>query len=105
LRRVALLNPELLGVSLIALVLIRTNQHDEGWLEQFRNAVNELPEIVTASRMSGDLDYMLRVRVSSVADYDNFYKRLIQRLPMYDVSASFVLEEMKDTTQLPLSNA
>jgi len=105
LRRVALLNPELLGVSLIALVLIRTNQHDEGWLEQFRNAVNELPEIVTASRMSGDLDYMLRVRVSSVADYDNFYKRLIQRLPMHDVSASFVLEEMKDTTQLPLSNA
>ncbi len=105
LRKVALLNPDLLGLPLVALVQIRTNQHEQGWLEKFRQAVNEMPEVVTAWRMSGDLDYMLRIRVNSVAGYDAFYQRLIKRVPMNDVSASFVLEELKDTTELPLDQA
>ena len=103
LRRVALLNPEKVGLPLVAIVQVRTNQHEAGWLEQFRAAVLDMPEIVAAWRMSGDLDYVLRVRVESVAGYDDFYQRLIKRVPMSDVSASFVLEEMKDTTELPLS--
>jgi len=102
LRRVALLNPDLLGLSLIALVQIKTNQHEKNWLKLFRQTISEMPEIVSAWRMSGDLDYMLRVRVNSVSDYDEFYQRLIKRIPMNDVSASFVLEELKDTTKLPL---
>lgn len=101
--RVALLNPHLLGLPLVALVLVKTNQHEEGWLKQFRKAVTEMPEVVSAWRMSGDLDYMLRVRVASVEGYDEFYKRLIKRVPMHNVSASFVLEELKDTTELPLN--
>ena len=105
LRKVALLNPDLLGLPLVALVQVRTNQHEEGWLEKFRQAVIEMPEVVTAWRMSGDLDYMLRIRVNSVAGYDAFYQRLIKRVPMNDVSASFVLEELKDTTELPLDQA
>ena len=64
--------------------------------------VAEMSEISGAYRMSGDLDYLLRVRVSSVADYDRFYQRLIQKLKAADVSASFVMEEIKDTTELPL---
>ncbi len=101
-RRVALLDPKKVGLPLVALVQVRTNRHEAGWLEQFRDAVMEMPEVVAAWRMSGDLDYVLRVRVDSVAGYDAFYQRLIKRVPMSDVSASFVLEEIKDTTELPL---
>lgn len=100
--RVALVNPELVGLPLVALVIVKTNQHEANWLEQFRAAVLAMPEIVAAWRMSGDLDYMLRVRLSSVAGYDVFYQRLISQVPMRDVSASFVLEEIKETTVVPV---
>lgn len=102
LRRVALLNPHRLGLPLVAVVQVKTNQHETAWLDQFRKAIADMPEVVSAWRMSGDLDYMLRVRVGSVEGYDEFYKRLIKRVPMHNVSASFVLEELKDTTELPL---
>ena len=102
LKRVALLDPEQLGIPLVALVQVRTNQHEENWLTRFRETVLEMPEVVAAWRMSGDLDYVLRVRVNSVAGYDAFYQKLIKRVPMSDVSASFVLEELKETTELPL---
>lgn len=100
--RVALLDAEQLGLSLIALMLIRTNQHEADWLASFKETVLTLPEIVTAWRMSGDLDYVLQVRVESVKGYDTFYQKLITHVPMSDVSASFVLEEIKNTTELPL---
>lgn len=100
--RVALLDAEKTGVPLVVLVLVRTNQHEPEWSKQFRTAVAAMPEVVSAWRMSGDLDYMLRVRVASVAGYDAFYQRLIAEVPMSDVSASFVLEELKDTTLIPL---
>lgn len=100
--KVALLDAEQLGLSLIALMLIRTNQHESQWLAAFKDTVLNLPEIVTAWRMSGDLDYVLQVRVESVKGYDTFYQKLITHVPMSDVSASFVLEEIKNTTELPL---
>jgi len=101
--RVALLDAEKLGLPLVALVLVRTNEHESEWLERFRTVVLCLPEVVAAWRMSGDLDYVLRVRVASVAGYDAFYQRLITQVKMSDVSASFVLEEIKETTALPIS--
>jgi Lrp/AsnC family transcriptional regulator len=52
--------------------------------------------------MSGDLDYLIRTRVADMADYDRLYQLLIARVPMGDVSASFVMENIKDTTALPL---
>ncbi|MFK7854617.1 MAG: Lrp/AsnC family transcriptional regulator [Granulosicoccus sp.] len=100
--RVALLDAEMLGLPLVALVLVRTSNHEDSWLERFRTTVLNMPEVVATWRMSGDLDYVLRVRVSSVKGYDAFYKRLIAEVPMGDVSASFVLEEIKETTELPI---
>ncbi|PID61852.1 MAG: transcriptional regulator [Gammaproteobacteria bacterium] len=101
-RRVALLNAEALSLGLTALVLIRTREHDEEWLSLFREIVRDTPDIVGAYRMSGDLDYLLRVQVGSVADYDRFYQRLIGRISIADISASFVMEELKETTELPV---
>lgn len=99
--RVALVNPEALDLGLSVFVLIRTNEHAPDWLERFSKAVKAMPEIVGAHRMSGELDYVLRVRVSDMKDYDRFYKRLISRVPISDISASFVMDDIKDTTALP----
>ena len=101
-KRVALVDPDAVGLGLSVFVLIRTNRHDPDWLAAFDKAVRALPEIVGAHRMSGDLDYVLRVRIGSVRDYDAFYQRLIARVPISDISASFVMDDIKDTTELPV---
>jgi Lrp/AsnC family transcriptional regulator len=100
--RVALLDAAAVGCGLTAVVLVRTNAHDDAWMARFDRAVRSMPEVVGAYRLAGDLDYMLRVRVADVPAYDAFYKRLIAKVPLSDVSASFVMEEIKDTTALPL---
>ena len=100
--RVTLVDPSSVDLCLSVFVLIRTNAHEPEWLKAFDRAVRDLPEIVGAHRMSGDLDYVLRVRVASVKDYDRFYHRLISRVPISDISASFVMDDIKDTTELPI---
>lgn len=87
------------------LIRIRTSQHSAKWAEAFRDTVRALPEIVGAYRTSGEVDYILRARVPDVAAYDRLYQRLIARVDMVDVAASFVMEEIKDTTEVPLGYA
>ena len=100
--RVALVDPAKTGAPLTAIVLIRTNAHEHGWMEQFQSTLRALPEVVGAWRMTGDLDYVLRVRLADVPAYDAFYKRLTSRISVSDISASFVMEEIKETTAVPL---
>ncbi len=100
--RVAIVDPAKVGAPLTAMVLIRTNAHDANWMAQFQTALRSLPEVVGAYRMTGDLDYVLRVRVADVPAYDEFYKRLTSRISVSDISASFVMEEIKETTAVPL---
>jgi len=102
-KRVAILNPEPLGLDLMVYVLIRDSEHDSDWVKQLRIVVAETPEIVSAHRMSGDLDYVLRIRVKSVADYDRLYQQLIKRIRLSSISASFVMENIKETTALPIN--
>lgn len=100
--QVALLDPELLGLGLSVFIQVRTNRHEPDWLDAFSRAMREMPEILGAFRMSGDLDYLIHARVRDMAAYDRLYQRLIRRVDLSDVSASFVMEELKDTTALPL---
>ncbi len=100
--RVALVDAAKVGAPLTAIVLIRTSNHDAGWITTFQQTLDRMPEVVGAYRMSGDLDYVLRVRVADVPAYDDFYKRLTSRISVSDVSASFVMEEIKETTAVPL---
>jgi Lrp/AsnC family transcriptional regulator len=100
--KVALVDANAVGLGLSVYVHVRTNRHDADWLKLFRETIRSMPEIVGAHRMSGELDYVLRVRVGSVQDYDQFYQRLIARVPVSDISASFVMEDIKDTTVLPV---
>ncbi len=100
--RVALVNPDSIGLGLSVFVLIRTNQHGPEWLADFERAVKTTPEIIGAHRMTGDLDYVLRVRIADVKSYDRFYQKLISQVAIADISASFVMEDIVDTTLLPI---
>ena len=100
--RVALIDPDAVGLGLSVFVIIRTSAHEEGWLGKFEEAVRTLPEIQGAHRMTGDIDYVLRLRVADVTGYDRFYKRLIAKVPISDISASFVMEDIKESTALPI---
>lgn len=101
-RKVAIVNPDTVNLGLMVYVLVRTHDHEPSWLSKFKSAVQTMPEVVGAHRMSGNLDYVLRVRVRDVKAYDRFYQRLISKVPISEVSASFVMEDIKDTTALPL---
>ena len=100
--KVALLDADKLGLGLSVFIQIRTNSHDPKWLAKFANATATMPEIQGAYRMTGDLDYLIRARVADMADYDRLYQQLIARIELSDVSASFVMEEIKESTELPL---
>ncbi len=103
--RVALLDPEKLNLGTTVFVAIKTNQHNQEWLERFREAVAEIPEVLEFYRMSGEVDYLLRVVVPDIATYDAVYKRLISVIDLYDVSSSFAMERIKYTTVLPVHYA
>ena len=70
---------------------VRTLQHNEQWLRKFAAAVQAIPEIVEAYRMSGDIDYMLRIVVPDIAGYDAVYRKLIRSVELSDVSSSFAM--------------
>ena len=103
--RVALLDPNLLNLSLTAFVMVKTSQHNVEWLDIFARAVQELPEIVEVYRMSGEVDYLLKIMVPDIAAYDVVYKQLIEKIAFMDVSSGFAMEVIKSTTALPLSYA
>lgn len=100
--KVTLLNPSRVGLNLTGFILIRTNDHSEEWLSGFSSAVQTIPEIVEVHRMTGDVDYLLKIFAPDVAGYDRMYKRLIAMVRLSDVSASFSMEVVKETTSLPL---
>ena len=100
--RVALLDPAKVNVNVTAFVAITTNQHTEDWLKKFADVIREFPEVVEFYRMAGQVDYLLRVTVPDIAAYDAFYKRLIAKIDITDVSTTFAMEQIKYTTELPL---
>ena len=104
-RRVALCDPQKLNVGVTVFVSIKTRQHNVKWLEQFAAAVSAIPEVVEFYRMSGDIDYLLRVVVPDIAGYDLVYKKLIRSTELFDVSSSFAMEQIKYTTALPVTSA
>ena len=101
-KRVALLDPDKLGLNATLFISVRTSQHDAEWLRRFADGVARMPEVVEFYRMGGDIDYLLKIVVPDVKDYDEVYKRLISIAPLSDVSAAFAMEAIKNTTELPV---
>ena len=104
-KRVCLLDAKKLGLRVTVFVAVKTNQHNTHWLEQFTEGVKALPEVVEFYRMSGDVDYLLKVVVADIEGFDRVYKKIIKTAEIFDVSSSFSMEELKYTTALPLDIA
>jgi Lrp/AsnC family transcriptional regulator len=100
-RRVVLLDRALAGLPTTMFVIVRTARHSADWLEQFREAIMDVPEIVEVHRMTGTFDYILKLALPRVEAYDDIYKALIERVEFFDMSASVSMETLKATTTLP----
>jgi len=103
-KTVALVDQQQVGLGITVFVHIRTNNHSKEWLQRFAKVINAIPEVVDFYRMSGDVDYMLKVVTSSMEAYDAVYKRMIESVDIYDVSSYFAMEKIKNTTALPLGD-
>jgi Lrp/AsnC family transcriptional regulator len=100
--KVALLDADAIGLPLSVFIQVRTDSHDTNWSAKFAKATKALPQIQGVYRMSGDLDYLIRARVADMKDFDRLYQKLTASVSLADVSASVVMEEIKETTALPL---
>ena len=102
--RVALLDEHALGLNVTVFVSIKTSEHSDTWLARFAAGIKDIPEVVEFYRMSGETDYLLKIVVQDIADYDRVYKKLIAVAPLHDVSSSFAMERIKTSTALPLDH-
>jgi len=102
-RRVALVDPDKIGLGITVYVSIETGDHSEEWLKKFAEFVGAMPQVMEFYRMAGDVDYMLRVVVPDIAGYDAFYKKLIGTVPLKNVTSRFAMERIKSTTALPIA--
>ncbi|MGB0382226.1 MAG: Lrp/AsnC family transcriptional regulator [Alphaproteobacteria bacterium] len=100
--KVALLDADQLGLGLTAFMAVTTNRHNREWLDHFAHVVVDFPEVVEFHRLAGTIDYLLKVMVPTMQHYDDFYKRLVARVEISEVSSWFAMERIKETTMLPL---
>jgi Lrp/AsnC family transcriptional regulator len=101
-KRVALVDPDSVGLGLTVFVEIETGDHSREWFERFAAAIEKMPEIMEIYRMAGDVDYLLRISVPNMAAVDAFYQRLIALVPLKNVTSRFAMERVKFTTAYPL---
>lgn len=99
--RVTLLEPKEVNLSLTVFITVKTNQHNQAWVRQFTKVTEGIPGVLEVHRMGGDVDYLIKAVVKDMPGYDDLYQQLI-KADLFDVSASFVMEELKQTTELPL---
>lgn len=103
--RVALLDAQKLNLKTTVFVGVKTNTHSQAWLARFHAAVDEIDEVVEFYRLSGDVDYLLKIVVPDIPSYDAVYRRLIEKIELADVSSAFAMEQIKFTTALPVDYA
>ena len=103
-KKVALLDEAALGLKVTVFVAIKTTEHNDTWLQKFAQGIQDIPEVVEFYRMSGDTDYLLKIVVQDIDDYDRVYKKIIAVAPLHDVSSSFAMERIKSSTALPLGH-
>ena len=102
-QRTVILDAEQLGLEACFFVLVRTSEHDATWQKQFLHVLKDRPEVLEAHRLAGDIDYILKVRVSNARQYDKFYQALISEVKIFNVTALLSMEEIKNTTTLPIA--
>lgn len=101
-KRVALVNPQALGLDLTVFVEVQSPDHSKEWMDAFAEVLAAMPEVMEVYRMAGDVDYLLRISVANMAAYDDFYQRLIAKVPLKNVTSRFAMERVKYTTAYPV---
>ena len=104
LKDLSILNADKLGIGMTVFALVRTSEHSEEWLNSFSSVIRRIDEVLEFHRLNGDFDYLLKLSVGSVDDYDRVYKKIIRSVPLTDVSSYISMERIKQTTELPLQN-
>ncbi len=104
-KRVALVDPDAIGLGLTVFVEIETSDHSKEWLERFAATVADMREVMEVYRMAGEVDYMMRISVPNMAAVDAFYQRLITSVPLKNVTSRFAMERVKFTTAYPLQES
>ncbi len=102
-KTVALIDRKRVGLNVTAIVFVTVNTHDQEKISIFAENIKDFPEVLECYRMSGEIDYLLKVIVSDIDSYDRFYKKLIEKVPFLKVTSNFAIEEIKFTTELPLA--
>lgn len=103
-KRIAVLNPEKLNLGLTVFVMVKTDKHNQAWLDAFKEAVQSFPEVMEVNRLAGEYDYLLKVITRDNQSFDAFYKRLIAKIELSNVTSCFSMEQVKKTTELPLGD-
>jgi Lrp/AsnC family transcriptional regulator len=101
-KKAAVVDRMKVNLPVIAFVQVRTKQHSMTWTKKFIKAVSEMDEVVELYRLSGTVDYIFKVLVPSIEKYNEFYKKLTNNVDFFEVTTSFSMEEIKQTTNLPL---
>jgi len=101
-RRVAIVDPRAIGMDISVFVAIETGDHSKEWLARFNDVLAAMPEVMEVHRLAGDIDYLLHVAVPNMGAYDHFYRRLIEEVPLRNVTSRFAMERVKFTTAYPL---
>jgi Lrp/AsnC family transcriptional regulator len=104
-RTVSLVRPEALGLGLTVFIAIEALDHSPDWLDRFTSVVSAMPEVMEVHRMAGEIDYLVRVAVADMAAFDAFYRKLIEAVPLKNVSSHFAMERVKATTAFPVGAA
>lgn len=99
--RVTLVDPKKAGVPMTVFISVTAPRHEMAWLVKFRQMIESIPQIVEAYRLTGTVDYILKVLVPDVAAYDQVYKTMIERLEFSQINSSISMEELKFTTAVP----
>jgi Lrp/AsnC family transcriptional regulator len=104
-KKVAVVDRLKLNLNVVAFVQVKTSNHNMEWARKFVKVISDMPEVIEFYRLSGSIDYLLKVLVPSIEKYDEFYKKLTDKVDLTDVSSSFSMEEIKQTSSLPLDYA
>ena len=102
-KTVSLVDRKKVGAKVTAMVSIKVNNHNQERISIFAKTIQDIPEVIECYRMSGETDYLLKVVVSDIESYDIFYKNLIEKVQFLKVTSNFAIEEIKSTTEIPLT--
>ncbi|MCS3469217.1 Lrp/AsnC family transcriptional regulator [Pseudomonas sp. JUb42] len=102
-RKVALLNPRKLGLTMTVFVDVKLSGHGRRFLAEFEEAIIGFPEVLECYTMAGNMDFMLKVVVQDIASYERFLRdHLLQSPHVQEAHSNIAMSEVKRTTELPL---